>query len=84
MHHLGVRRGGQPLIYRSAFVGFHMAEADPAQFRQGHHPFQRGRHQREHGARAAVKQQRLTGIDQELVEVKPRGGAISATNVESR
>ncbi len=69
---LRLRRDGEELVHCPALVGFEMAERDPAQALDGHDRRDGGRHRRKHGAGAGVEQQRLLGIDEELVEGEAR------------
>jgi hypothetical protein len=64
----GLGSGGQPFVERAAFVGFDVAEGDPAQppqVEEARHGLETGGKQR---ALAAVEEQRLPRVDQELVE----------------
>ena len=62
---------GEELVHRAALVGLDMAERDPAQPLDGHDPGDRLGHEREHGPRSGVEQQRFVGGDEELVEREP-------------
>jgi hypothetical protein len=63
-----VRRGGQPLIERSALVGFDVREGDMPQLRHRHHRLHRLEYQREQLPQPGVEQQRFVVVDQVLVE----------------
>lgn len=65
---LGVGRGGEPLVERAAFVALDMGAGRPAQLRERDHGLHRLDDQREEAALAVVEEQRLVGVDQELVE----------------
>ncbi|RNJ49157.1 hypothetical protein D1O30_05635 [Methylocystis hirsuta] len=68
MNHLRLRRRGEPEIHRAAFIGFDMAEGNPAQPLDWHDRGQALRDARKQRTRPAMKQQRLVGVDEELVE----------------
>ena len=63
--------GVEPLAERAALVGLDVAERDPAQPAQVGDPRRRQGDRGEQGALAAVEQERLVGVDQELVEGEP-------------
>ena len=65
---LGVRRGGQPFVHRTALVRFDVTERDPAQRLQGDDLCRCLGDERKHLTRAAMEQQRLVGVHDELVE----------------
>jgi hypothetical protein len=72
-----LRRRGEPLAQRAALVGLDVAEGDPAQAAYLHHPGDSLGDGREQRPLAAVEEQRLLGIDEELVEgeaVRPHRG----------
>ncbi len=64
----GRRRGVEPFREGSALVGLDVAEGDPAQPAQVHDAGRGGRDGRVEGALAAVEEQGLVRVDQELVE----------------
>ncbi len=66
-----LRGRGQPLVERAALVGLEVAVADPAQARERHDPRQRLADPGIERAHAGVEQQRLLGVDQDLVEREP-------------
>jgi hypothetical protein len=72
---LGPGCGGEPLIHRATLVGLDVAEGDPPQTIHGHDALHGFEHKREHRPRPGVKQQRLVGVDEELVEGKPGWGS---------
>jgi len=61
-------RGREEFVHRTAFVGLHVSKGDPAE------PFKRNdtgnclRHERKHASRASVKEKRLVGVDEKLIE----------------
>src|SRR4029077_18404803 len=61
-------RGAEPLREGAALVGLDVAEGDPAQPSQVHDAGGGPRHRRVERALAAVEEQRLLRVDQELVE----------------
>ena len=65
---LRVRSGSQELVHRTAFVGLHVPERDPAQTLERKDALDRLTHQREHRPGPGVEQQRLVVIDEELIE----------------
>src|SRR3546814_10649480 len=73
MRHLRIGTGGEPGVHRAALIRFHMAEADPAQPLDRHDPRDRRGHRIEHAPGAAVEQQRLLRLHQELVEGEAGG-----------
>jgi hypothetical protein len=68
---LRVRGGAEELVHRAAFVCLQVSERDPAQPRQRHHPLDRLAYGGEQGPHPGVVQQRLVGVDEELVEGEP-------------
>ncbi len=75
--------GCLPGTRTNSIIGLDVREGDPAQALHRHDSLDRLLHQREELTHAGVIKQRLLGIDQELVKVKPPG-AISGTQVEIR
>jgi hypothetical protein len=68
VHDLRARRHAEPFVHRAAFIGLDVTEADPAQRLDRDEPADRFRQGREHGAQAAMKQHRLFGADQKMIE----------------
>jgi hypothetical protein len=68
MSDLGVRGGRQPLVHRPGLVGLQVREPDPPHPFKRHHSFHRHGHQRKQRAHAAVVEQRLLSVDEELVD----------------
>ena len=66
--HGGVRGGGEPLAEGATLVGLDVAEGDPAQPAQVHDPGGGLGDGREQGPLAAVEEQGLVGVHQELIE----------------
>jgi hypothetical protein len=71
--HGGVRRGVEPFAERAALVGLDVTEGDPAQAADVHHAGHRLGDGREQRPLAAVEEQGIVRIDQELVEREPAG-----------
>src|SRR4029079_1157934 len=69
---LRVRRSSEELVHRAALVGLEVAEHDPAQPLDGRDGRDRLGDEREHPARTGVVEQRLVGVDEELVESESR------------
>ena len=71
--HLAARSGGEPHVHGPALVGLDVTEGDPADRLHPQNRRRRLRDEREHGAGPGVKQERLIGGHEELVEGKPLG-----------
>ena len=61
-------RGSEEFVHRAAFVGLHMSKGDPAKPFKRNDTGNRLRHEREHASRAGVKDERLVGVDEKLIE----------------
>ena len=67
---LRLRRLGEPLVQRAAFVDFEVAPADPPQCGRVDDLCDRLTDRREHPAHARVKQERLLVADDEVIELQ--------------
>src|SRR4029077_19465461 len=61
-------RGSEEIVHRTAFVGFHVSKGDPAEPFKRNDTGNRLRHERKHASRASVKEKRLVGVDEKLIE----------------
>ena len=68
MGRLRLRRGSEPRLECAALVGLDMAETDPAQPCQVEDASRRRRDRWEQSGLSAVKEERLLGVDQKLIE----------------
>jgi hypothetical protein len=64
----GAWRGSEEFVHCAAFVGFHVSKGDPAQSLKRKKTRNRLRHEGEHASRASVKEKRIVGIDEKLIE----------------
>jgi hypothetical protein len=79
VRHLGTRGGGEEFVHRATLIGFHMSEGDPAQPLDGNDAGDRLRNQGKHAPGAGMEEQRLVGIDEELIERKAAWGRFGDT-----
>jgi hypothetical protein len=80
---LRMRCRAQELLHRSALVGLDVRERDPPQPLERHDRRDRVADEREQRSHAGVVEQRLLGVEHELVAREPLGGT-SSTKVAMR
>jgi hypothetical protein len=68
---LGARRGGEKFVHRSALVRLHVSEGDPSDSREGNDARYSLGYKWKHSPRTSVKEKRILGINQELIEREP-------------
>ena len=82
MRDLGTWRGGEEFIHRPALVRLHVSEGDPPESRERNDARYRLGYERKHSRRASVEEERIVGVDEELIEREPARRGVSDTRRE--